>query len=211
MDLTHNRTCFCLPFRRFFLFLCIILSFSGTSLLAQGFKGSALVGVNIAQIDGDFLHGFHKVGWSAGGRIGYALDKNKFLNLEMLYSERGSAVKLFEKNPANKYDLKYLEIPVIFSIHDWYNENKKYYIVRAEAGFSYGALFQLDVPIVDENDFKKNDISYILGIGFQFTKNIGLSFRYTRSLFDMLDTTLSDGRNIKFRGYFITSRLEYHF
>ena len=76
------------------------------------------------------------------------------------------------------------------------------------------ALFQLKVPpVVDENQFKKNDISYILGLGFQFTKNIGLSLRYTRSINDMLDYNLPepDGRNLRFRGYFITGRLEYSF
>jgi opacity protein-like surface antigen len=196
-------------------FLCLLfaglLHINGYS---QNFRASAVVGANMAQIDGDFLYGFKKIGLTAGGRVSYPVSKNMFLNLEFLYSERGSSVSFFEKNDSNKYTLRYLEIPLIFSIHDWYNEEKKYYIVRAEAGFSYGGLFQLKVPpVVDETQFMKNDFSYILGLGLQFTKNIGMSLRYTRSLHDMLDYNLPepDGRNLTFRGYFITGRLEYTF
>lgn len=199
-----------------FVILFIVCHFTTlflNDLSAQKFSGSAILGANLAQIDGDYLYGFKKVGLSAGAKIGYSLSSNKNINLEFLYSERGSAVKLFESNPANKYTLRYIEIPVLFSIYDWLQKEKKYHIVRADLGFSYGALFQLQVPIVDENEFKTHDVSYIVGAGIQFTKHIGLSIRYTRSLFDMLDYTLPepDGRNIKFRGYFITSRMEYKF
>ncbi|MFZ1703897.1 MAG: outer membrane beta-barrel protein [Saprospiraceae bacterium] len=193
--------------------ICLIFFLTGNveTAFGQNFKGSALLGFNLAQIDGDYLYGFRKIGWSAGGKISYGISKNKFMNLEFLYSERGSSVKLFEKSPDNKYTLRYIEIPVLFSIHDWYQEDKKYYIVRAEVGLSYGALFQLVVPIVDENEFKPHDLSYVIGLGFQFTKNISLATRYTRSMFDMLDYTLPDGRDIVFRGYFITTRIEYQF
>lgn len=188
-----------------------ILFLLAWNVKAQKFSGRALLGANFSQIDGDFLHGFRKIGLTAGGRIGYYIQKNKSVNIEFLYSERGSAVKLFESNPANKYTLRYLEIPLIFSIHDWWQEEKKYYIARADLGFSYGALFQLEVPIVDPDEFSKHDLSFIIGAGLQFTKNLGMSVRYTRSLFDMLDYTLDDGRNIKFRGYFVSSRLEFEF
>lgn len=195
---------------QFIAFLSLITFFT-RDVQAQKFSGSALLGANFSQIDGDYLHGFRKIGLTAGGRIGYFIRKNKSVNFEFLYSERGSAVKLFESNPANKYTLRYLELPLIFTIHDWWQEEKKYYIARVDLGFSYGALFQLEVPIVDPDEFSKHDVSYILGVGLHFTKNLGMSVRYTRSLFDMLDYTLDDGRNIQFRGYFISSRLEYAF
>ncbi|MBK6564973.1 MAG: PorT family protein [Saprospiraceae bacterium] len=201
-------------FKKYVIFCILLLTIYHQHGISQSFKASVVAGANMAQIDGDFLYGFKKTGLTAGGRISYPVTKNMFLNLELLYSERGSSVSYFEKNDSNKYSLRYLEIPLIFSIHDWFHEEKKYYIVRAEAGFSYGALFQLKVPpVVDENQFKKNDFSYILGLGFQFTKNIGLSLRYTRSINDMLDYNLPepDGRNLRFRGYFITGRLEYSF
>jgi len=191
---------------------CLILFFvMPLDLIGQKFTGKALLGVNLSQIDGDYLHGFRKTGLTAGGRIGYNFGKNKSANLEFLYSERGSAVKLFEKNPANKYTLRYIEIPLVFSIHDWWQEDKKYYKARLDAGFSYGTLFQLEVPIVDPEEFKSHDVSYLIGFGLQFTKQIGLGVRYTRSMFDMLDYTLDDGRHIQFRGYFISTRLEYQF
>lgn len=193
----------------FFILTFLLFAFH---MHGQKFTGSAVFGANLAQIDGDFLYGFNKTGITGGAKLGYGIDKNKYINLEFLYSERGSAVKLFETNPANRYTLRYLEIPVIFSIHDWYQEKKNYHVVRADFGFSYGALFQLEIPpVVNEEDFRSHDVSFILGAAIQFTKNIGLSVRYTRSLFDMLQTTLDDGREIKFRGYFITTRMEYRF
>lgn len=178
----------------------------------QKFSGSAVFGANFSQIDGDFLHGFRKIGITAGGRIGYLFNKNMTGNIEFLYSERGSAIKLFEKNPQNKYTLRYIEIPFVFSIHDWWQEDKKYFKARLDAGFSYANLFQLEVPdLVDSEEFKNHDVSYLIGFGLQFTKHIGLGVRYTRSVYDMLDYTLDDGKELKFRGYFVSTRLEYVF
>ncbi|MBK8622734.1 MAG: outer membrane beta-barrel protein [Saprospiraceae bacterium] len=193
----------------FLLILFFILS--SQKISGQAFKASAIVGANLSQIDGDNEYGFRKIGLTAGGKIGYGIDKNKFVNLEFLYSERGSSTTLFASEPESKIVLRYIEVPIIFSIHDWYKEEKKYHVVRADLGFSYGNLFQLETPIGDPEAFRNHDFSYILGAGFQFSKRIGLCIRYTRSLNKMLDYTDVDGKNITFEGYFLTTRMEYQF
>lgn len=189
--------------------IIFVLSFQNVS--GQAFKATAVVGANLSQIDGDNEYGYRKIGLSAGGKIGYGIDKNKFVNLEFLYSERGSSTTLFASEPESKIVLRYIEVPLIFSIHDWFKEEKKYHVVRADLGFSYGNLFQLETPIGDPEAFRNHDFSYILGAGFQFSKHIGLSVRYTRSFNKMLDYTDVDGKQITFRGYFLTTRMEYQF
>lgn len=192
------------------LIFVIFIVCSG-NVMGQAFKASAIIGANMSQIDGDNEYGYRKIGLSAGGKIGYGIDKNKFVNLEFLYSERGSSTTFFASNPESKIVLRYIEVPLIFSIHDWFKEEKKYHVVRADVGFSYGNLFQLETPIGDPEAFRNHDFSYILGAGFQFSKRIGLSVRYTRSFNKMLDYTDVDGKQITFKGYFLTTRMEYQF
>lgn len=113
------------------IFLLFVLSPDCTG---QRFKAMAIIGANASQIDGDNLYGFNKLGISAGGRLSYANDKNIDYALEMLYSQRGSSVKIFNNEDGDKISLNYIEIPIIVSIRDWYNEKDGYYKVRAEGG-----------------------------------------------------------------------------
>ena len=80
-----------------FLMLCFM-----QNIHAQKFKASLILGTNISQIDGDSLYGFKKLGLTTGGRLSYTNNKTFDLALEMLYSQRGSSVKLFSKQANEK-------------------------------------------------------------------------------------------------------------
>ena len=98
----------------FFLFM-IFFAFRSD---CQRFKAAAILGANASQIDGDNLYGFNKLGISAGGRLSYTNDNQLDLALEMLYSQRGSAVKIFNNSEGDKISLNYVEIPVVLGIRD---------------------------------------------------------------------------------------------
>ena len=194
---------------KYFILIVVMLAAFAQPMSAQRFKAAAIVGANASQIDGDNLYGFNKLGVSAGGRLSYVNNKSLDFAMEMLISQRGSAVKVFNNNEGDKINLNYVELPLIVSIRDWYIENKGYYKVRAEGGLSYGYLFSAKAAGYKEEYFRKSDVSWLLGAGVQFNKMVGLSIRYTSSLFNMYKDPSADNSVLK--GYFITVRSEFNF
>lgn len=195
-------------FKTYYLLILIITAFQFPGH-SQRFKAAAILGANASQIDGDNLYGFHKLGLSVGGRLSYENKKSVDYALEMLYSQRGSAVKIFNNNAGDRISLNYIEFPLLISLRDWYMEDGAYYKVRAEGGFSYGYLFGADAVGFQESYFRKHDVSWILGVGLHLTRMWGLSLRYTSSLYNMYRDPTADKSTLK--GYFITLRSEIHF
>jgi hypothetical protein len=191
---------------KYFISFFLLLTF--ISLNAQNFFGSVVCGTNLSQIDGDNTAGFNKYSITGGLKLDYPISPALDLSTELLYSGRGS------KDVRRKVDIRlnYIEIPVLISIRDWYIEKDKYDKVRADAGFSYGYLFNADTDLKFSQfitKFKKNDVSFIIGAAYMFNRNIGFSLRYTRSFFKLIkDPQLETGG---FLSYFTTLRLEYHF
>jgi hypothetical protein len=160
----------------------------------------------MAQIDGDSLFGFNKMGLTAGARLSYAHDKIWDVSLEMLLSQRGASDRF--PNRGKRIHTSYLEIPVVLSLRDWYVEEEKYYKVRADMGLTYGVLFNPSTDIFDVTRFNTQDISWLAGAGVQFNKRWGISLRYTSSLINLYK---SEGSPIDLQSYFITLRTEINF
>jgi len=178
------------------------------NLDAQKFKGSAVFGFNLAQIDGDDLAGFTKLGLTGGAKLAYPIKKNSDLNLELLYSQRGSNSNFGFGNINQNYtDLKYLEIPVYINIKDWYIEDEDYHKAKAHIGFNYSYLFDVESsngPVANDIDtYNKSNFNFLIGAGYSFTKNLGLTLRYTRAV-----NSITELRAIS---YFVTVRTEYTF
>lgn len=191
------------------LVLIVIFSFTGfNKIWSQRFKAAAIIGTNLSQIDGDNLYGFKKIGLTAGGRLSYANEKTLDVALEMLYSQRGSAVNFFNNTDQEKIKLNYLEIPIVLSLRDWYIEKDGYYKVRAEGGLSYGYLFGAGATGFDVSVLKNHDISWLLGIGLNVNKKLGFALRYTSSFTDMYNDPADV---VTFKSYFITFRTEINF
>lgn len=199
-------------FRKFIITSFIVISYSVAC--AQGFKAGIIMGLNTAQIDGDLLFGYNKIGLSAGGRVGYWLKDNMEVSVEFLFSRRGAKERLFNSSEFNPdISLTYLELPIVYSVKDWWIEKENYHKVRADIGVSTGYLFQSDanfdqfVEILP--DLKTIDFSYLVAVGMNFTKNIGVSIRYTRSLTPIFGPTAWGTERML--SYFLTFRTEYNF
>jgi outer membrane receptor protein involved in Fe transport len=187
----------------------LLLLLFGAVVSAQGFRGTAVIGSNIAQIDEDDWAGFDKFGVTAGGRLTYITDKNIDFSLEMLYSQRGAAERRFAKGDEKNINLSYFEVPLIVSLKDWSMDNGSYYKVRAEAGLSFSYLFDIKNTRFAEENFKKQDFSWLLGVGYQFSKRIGLGLRYTSSFLKIYNDP--DLEKDILKSYFITARMEFYF
>lgn len=192
-----------------FIILFASISFANGQ---KGFSGTAVVGINLAQIQGDNLAGYDKPGISAGFKISYPVKPIMDLSMELLYSTRGSQEKLFGSvngSGLGTTNLKYIELPVIVSIKDWLIENEGYYKVKAEGGVSLGYLFDVESQNAVYNDglgnLREQDISFLIGATYNINSHLGFTLRYTRSLVDLYQL---EGELIS---YFLTFRTDYTF
>lgn len=183
------------------------------------FSLNAVAGVTASQIRGDDLAGYDKLGLTGGLRLSTILKDKTDINIELLYSQRGSQSELSRNNslPQVKINLDYVEIPVYLSLVDWYIEEDDYYRVQVHGGFSYARL--INSSTIDEvngtidllaESFNENDFAYLLGATYFVSPTLGITARYTRSINNLYDKdpTLF-AKNLK--GFFLTMRIEYVF
>ena len=163
--------------------------FSAFGANAQKFGGGLILGFNASQIDGDELAGYNKLGLNIGLNTNYTLNDPWQINIDFLYSQRGSRTNYVQDKyePSRKITLNYLELPVYVAYSDWWIDDDDYYKVQAYAGLSIGRLFSvknaLDDTDFDEENFIENDLSYLIGVQFFFSKHWGINGRYSRSIF----------------------------
>lgn len=165
--------------------LCSMLMVTSNFIFAQGFTGTAIVGANVSQIDGDALFGWDKIGVNGGFRLGYGIADKTNLAIEFLYSQRGSSPSISSGSDFGTIDLKYIEIPILVEYNDWYVEEDDYYKVGIEAGLSYGNLFSVsssNMGVTDLDGYKQHDLSYTIGARYSITKHIAGVFRYSQTL-----------------------------
>lgn len=200
--------------------LAILFSFETH---AQRFEAAAVAGLNACQVDGDDLAGFDKVGLTGGIKTIIQFESRFRLNMEFLYSERGSRPDVFnpEYDPSIHINLKYAELPFYVSYGDWWQEEEKYYKVDFHAGFSYGRLIKAST--IDEFHspdmsldllapyFNKNDISWLVGFDYRMNQHWGLTGRYTRGITPLLSPEKHNLNTPALVSYFLTFRFEYYF
>ena len=179
------------------LFLILVitafLAASGTKLMAQRFKGAVMGGMNISQVDGDEVYGYHRF----GGHIGVAaiLPLNKWdVTLETVFNQKGSYQK--PRFPADtltgEYDLRlnYLEVPLM--VH--YTDRE---FITGGIGFSYGRMVYAneeehggnDPPYTDSVQFNKNDLSFLADVQIRVYKRLKFNVRFSYSLVPIRERT----------------------
>ena len=173
-------------------FICIIavcfLQQINTFAQAQRFKAGLNLGVTASQINGDDSASFNKLGISAGIRAYTILTPKSDIILEILFSQRGSRTELLRNSgvPQRVINLNYIEVPLIYTIKDWYQEDEDYHKMHFQAGLSYGRLFSTrfdESPLQDVAPFfRENDFSWLAGITFHTNAHTGFYARYTRSI-----------------------------
>lgn len=176
---------------------------------AQRFIGFVSAGANFAQIEGDDVHGFYKVGANAGPGLKLPVNRkqNLYLTVELLYAQKGSrkhcspgyfdtvnyAPAMFEDvdrnipfNPRVKCQiaLDYVQVPVLFHYED------------LRTGFSFGAGFSWSRLVrakeiyngftrttnVRSGTYKTNDWSVLADVDIRLYKNLSLGIRYEWSM-----------------------------
>ena len=205
------------------LFLSLLLTFpffgQAQEAIPQRFKAGILVGFNTAQIDGDLSAGFNKFGLIGGLRGVTILSEKMELSLELLYSQRGSKSDPDEFGIPFKISLNYVEVPVVFNYLDWQEADGEYYKLHFHAGLSYGRLLGFEIDggtsglLELANNFRDNDLSFLVGATFYANKHFGITARYSRSVFPLFerDDNNTGPNSNAFIGYFFTFHTVYMF
>jgi len=201
---------------RLFILTFFSLSLIQIELSAQlGFKGAAILGFNAAQMDGDDLAGYNKIGITGGLRVAYPLKEKMELGMEMLFSQRGSQsqLQLGSANNLLRTNLNYFVLPISFTLKDWYIEEDDYYRTSLHGGLAPGYLFSKssNEAGLEPNleNFTNFDLSLFLGFSYHLNSHWAFTFRYTTGLFNIYTDPITSEREL--RSYFITFRTEYHF
>jgi Outer membrane protein beta-barrel domain len=215
------------------IFLLISCSFS---LLAQSspFKAGVTVGLNLAQIDGDHQSGFDHKGYTFGLRGGFALNKKVDIMTELLYVEKGAEPSSNGSTDTRRVviDLKYAEVPVLFT-HHFIQNDRGFYNWSFNMGISYGRLLKSNATVrqksivdtaitksISQEFFAKQDWSFLIGLSYNIGPNFGVRFRHSYALNKLfinenpersLNGIVKRESYLFFRNYFMSFQAYYDF
>lgn len=201
-----------------FLGLCLMLL--PLWLMAQEkddfrrFSATILAGINLAQMDGDGVAGYKKIGANVGARGGITFSRRIELSLEILYSQKGS----FERKMTDvHYDLHYVEVPLEINLKEWFATDAKereYSRIVVGGGFAYnqmvfGSYKNMGVKIDEELDkMRKHSVVFQFTGTFFFTRSLGLNIRWSRGLYSLYKKSAGRDPLIPHQ---LTIRLAYRF
>lgn len=180
---------------------------------AQRFGAGAILGLNASQIDGDNQFGYRRFGPAFGLR-GIAQLSDRFaLQVEMLYSYRGSAAKNREsENTAKPVDIKlqYAEAPILLAfkaIENWDGQ----YVLHFCSGFSYSRLLRSEVVAKHPNpanpgdfsipeierDFRRNELGWVVGAAYLPVPKISIGLRHVLALTPLYKSDAPGGKTLR--------------
>jgi len=173
------------------LVILVIILILSTSLHAQRFQGAVMGGMNISQVDGDEVYGYHRVGGHFGLAAILPIKEKWDITLETVYNQKGAYQKpqyrdsVFGTVLTGQYDLRlnYVEVPLLAH----YTDRHRYTV---GAGFSYGRLvYSKEIehegsipPYSDTVAFNKNDWDVLVDLQVRVWKRLKFNVRYSYSM-----------------------------
>lgn len=162
------------------LLLLSIVAFCSLSA-QQTFRAGLIAGLNGCQIHGDSYSGYRQLGYVAGAFVQTNPDAQVQFVMEMQYSKKGSR-KLTNPNIGDytyfELRMNYIEVPLLVRY------GSKHIFI--EGGASLGYLFKVrewdSYSEITPRDFKKMELSAVLGIGYRLNEKFSLDFRSVNSL-----------------------------
>ena len=176
---------------------------------AQEVKYGAKAGLNMSNLAGDVENADMKVGFQIGGFAEIKISDKFSVQPELLFSTQGAKSETASADEFGTYNeketlrLNYLNIPIMAK---FYASEKFYVEAGPQIGFLLSAESEYEASGTDftgesfnesaTTDVKEftnsTDFGLGLGLGYNFTENIGAGLRYTAGLSDIYKD--SDGK-----------------
>lgn len=176
--------------KRIYLLLPLMVVFAlmfSNKTNAQIFKGMVIAGGNLAQINGDEVYGFNRIGLNTGVGVMAPLNKkrNVLMSMEVLYNQMGAK----ESGDPFQYNtrLDYVSIPFLIHYEDRFGG------LTFGLGLQYSALINskedwglpadtihfMDYPDLSTvKDFSKSDFSLLFDVRFRIWERLKFNVRY---------------------------------
>ena len=159
-----------------------LLALSATTLGGQTFRAAALAGLNLSQLDGDDLLGFHQPGLNAGLRVVAVLNEHWRVGPEILFSQQGAKrnANSVTQSAFDSFRFQTVELPLMLHYHDWR--------LTAEAGAAYQRLLSyrivntLGEDVTEDYSLRDDAVVLHLGATLDVSPRLGLNFRWSRHL-----------------------------
>lgn len=147
----------------------------------QRFRGAVVAGLNLVQLDGDGLLGFHQAKFQGGIQVYTKLAERWELGVGILYNQQGSKRTATDfPSEFNKIDLNMVEVPVLFHFHEW-----KFLV---NGGFSYSRLINYHIlnnkeeNVTADYEFNPTLFSILLGVTLNINEHFGVDLQWSKSL-----------------------------
>ena len=169
---------------RLFVFILFSYGFISQAAAQKQFNAGITAGFTATQVDGDNWQGYYKVGLCGGGFVNTMIGERYSLQLELLYTQKGSKHNPDPVNsPFSFYEmgLSYIEIPILFRYHI------KPQLI-AEGGISYGRLLSSQEEDMygilpdDQAPFQKSEYAVHGGMDLKVYKNLHANLRASYSI-----------------------------
>lgn len=171
------------------LMLCSIIAVAqkntGDTDKDRQIKGVLILGLNLAQVDGDEVYGFNRAGLNTGVGAILPLGKGFSFGVETLFSQKGAYRKIdpdYDSLGRPYYQLKldYLEVPVLFSYEDRH-------IWTIGVGASWGRRVRYrevehGLVMDSASRYSKNDIDILVDLQLRVWKHLKVDLRYAYSM-----------------------------
>jgi len=199
--------------------LTLVLFFAFFSAEAQVVKVGLKGGINTSNIISNIDNTQLTLGFQAGGMISFDFIPKVTIQPEILYSLQGTGFDTDSDDFTYRWDLHYLQVPVLAKIYLTDNLNIQVgpsfnFLLGAssagnlDSGFDFLDDLIGDFTTGDINDsFSNADIAAILGIGYDINK-FTIALRYNLSLTNINDIENDDE---KWRNQVINLSLGYYF
>ena len=188
MDILHRLMIFRVLFIGFILFNSLL-----PHVRSQEVKAAIIAGLNLSQVDGDEIYGYHKFGFNAGLSAIVPVGSHFNFALETVFNQKGarqghqylttdSAGNVF--TGAYNLRLNYLEVPFLL----FYNDKD---VVMAGGGFSYGRVVgikeeehgqRVSSTTLNSGTYDRDDFNLIADVRFRIYKKFQFNVRYAYSI-----------------------------
>lgn len=159
----------------------ILLLFIVLPMEGQYFQGGFTAGITGSQVDGDYMEGYNKFGFSGGIFVRRGLGDNFGFQADFKYIMKGAAKRTSQNDrEVFKLTLHYVEIPFVFTLQT--SEKFEFelgpgvgYLAFATNDFGYG-------PEKLAYNIQNFDYTANLGVSYLFVEKLKFNIRFCYSL-----------------------------